>query len=433
MDLEPVEYIEPDNEEKAPMNRSTPIQLSRIPKFLQNAFLEHFYTELNYTTASSIRTFYRPEMQAILDLLIGRLIEPYYPESVYSFYGTGNDTKELHYYNISGNSFCVPVKYIKGLFAFITITDRVSVNNSDRTYRILFIGRGHDRFARKFNEKISVMMDRSIFAIGYQKGRLGYYTNILGCAGVQAGYFTEGRRIDSVVLDHRVGYELLEILRKFLQTSTERFYQSIGEAHHFNILLYGQPGTGKNSLVSALATELRMQVVRVDPTFFNGYAGSGRSLLDHSKTGLSDKIFLIDEVDLYTYNREKREGNKDERLIFPMLLDFLDNVGDSTIVIMTTNHIEKLDPALYRAGRVNRMIQFHNWSKELFLQELDQFQVSEKEFTTFAVDRDINFLTMEKNENGEDEILYIPSAVADICRQITLQKFWGNKPESKQV
>ena len=48
------------------------------------------------------------------------------------------------------------------------------------------------------------------------------------------------------------------------------------------------------------------------------------------------------------------------------MLNVLDGLmsSDGILTIMTTNHIEKLDPALIRAGRVDRRFEFPNPSRQ---------------------------------------------------------------------
>lgn len=425
--------VEPvDSEKRDQKFKSLPVSLGNIPHFLWNSLLQHYYTELNYTCFATLTNFYRNAEQAVYDLMIGKLIEEYYPESVYQFHGVDSDVSNITYYNISGTTFCVPVKYIKGLFACIEVEDKLDSNTMTRHYRVVFVGRKHDVFARKFNDKICELSRKSIYSCGFRPSKYVYYmTTIRGNGRDDESRVMTGRKISSVFLKKQMASDILETLQKFRDPATKEFYQSIGEVYHYNMLLHGKPGTGKNSLVAALATELEIGVVRIDPSFFTTYTERGLPLLDISRNGLGGRIFLIDEIDMYTYNRDKREGKKDERIILPMILDFLDNVGDGSIVIMTTNHLEHLDPALIRSGRVNREVQFEYWERPVFLQALKSFNISEEEFHTFASVRNIRYTSEDILETGSITT-YIPATVIDICRQFNLNRFWST-PESKRV
>lgn len=433
------EWIEPLNgtcevvsEQKQPKFQTVALSFKRIPQFLWNSMLQHYYTELNYTCFATYATFYRNSQQAIYDLMVGKLIEDYYPESVYKFHGSDSDVRMMTYYNISGTSFCVPVKYIKGLFACIEIEDKLDANTMNRHYRIVFVGLKHDVFARKFNDKICELSRKSIYSCGFRPSKYVYYMDTIRGTGREQGYMMTGRKIDSVILEGDRSEEILELVRRFREPSTRSFYQSIGEAYHFNLLLYGKPGTGKNSLVSALATELQLGVVRIDSSYFTTYVERGEPLLEISRSGYGGRIFLIDEIDLYTYNRDKRDGKKDERVILPMILDFLDNVSEGSIVIMTTNHPEQLDPAIVRSGRVNRQVYFDYWERPLFLQALESFDITEEEFCNFVREHHISTPYEETNIFGtETRTRYMPAAVVDICKQFNLNRFWSTPGTSR--
>lgn len=428
------EVVEPVIDKKNQKFHSLPLSLGKIPHFLWNSFLQHYYTELNYTCFATNATFYRNSQQAVYDLMVGKLIEPYYPESVYQFKGTDSDVSMLTYYNINGTNFCVPVKYVKGLFACIEIEDKMDSSTMNRHYRIVFVGLKHDVFARKFNDKICELSRKSIYTCGFRPSKYVYYMDTIhGSGRNDESYMMTGRKIDRVFLEEGLAEDILETLRKFKDPATKKFYQSIGEAYHYNMLLYGEPGTGKNSLVAALATELKLSVVRIDPSYFNAYMEHGAPLLQISRNGFGGRIFLIDEIDMYTYNRDQREGKKEERVILPMILDFLDNVSEGSIVIMTTNHIDQLDPAIVRSGRVNREVRFDYWGRSLFLQALESFHVTEDEFTNFVGDHHIPITYKDiRICKVDNETTYLPATIVDICKQINLNRFWET-PESKRV
>ncbi len=82
-------------------------------------------------------------------------------------------------------------------------------------------------------------------------------------------------------------------------------------------------------------------------------------------------MLVIEDID--SLFNEKRKAENPSMLTFSGLLNSLDGLvaADGILTVMTTNHIEKLDPALIRAGRVDRKFEFkppaHGQIKALFL------------------------------------------------------------------
>lgn len=65
-------------------------------------------------------------------------------------------------------------------------------------------------------------------------------------------------------------------------------------------------------------------------------------------------LLLIEDVDAFF--RERDAAHAQVKLSFSGFLNALDGVAtqEGTVLFMTTNHVERLDPALIRAGRIGR-------------------------------------------------------------------------------
>lgn len=74
----------------------------------------------------------------------------------------------------------------------------------------------------------------------------------------------------------------------------------------------------------------------------------------------SGSIILLEDIDAVFDKREKVEGGEQNRLSFSGLLNALDGAAskEGLLVFMTTNHKDKLDPALIRKGRADVHIEF---------------------------------------------------------------------------
>lgn len=115
-------------------------------------------------------------------------------------------------------------------------------------------------------------------------------------------------------------------------------------------LLYGPPGTGKSSLIRALASELSLDIAGLDV----GRMGlSDDDLRDAMMEAPKKALIAIEDIDAVFVKRDG--GEKRTGVSFSGLLNAIDGVAaqEGRALIMTTNHKEKLDPALIRDGRAD--------------------------------------------------------------------------------
>merc|ERR1711933_551941 len=143
-------------------------------------------------------------------------------------------------------------------------------------------------------------------------------------------------------------------------------YEDIGIKPPKGVILYGQPGTGKTLLAKAVAHETSATFLRlVGSELIQKYLGDGPKLvreLFRVAEEMSPSIVFIDEIDAVGTKRyDSTSGGEREiqRTMLELLnqLDGFDERGEVR-VIMATNKIETLDPALLRPGRLDRKIEF---------------------------------------------------------------------------
>ncbi|KAK1373524.1 AAA domain-containing protein [Heracleum sosnowskyi] len=137
----------------------------------------------------------------------------------------------------------------------------------------------------------------------------------------------------NLALDLKIKNEIIEDLDKFKKG--KQFYQRIGRAWKRGYLLYGPPEVNCNSDLRRLLLSL-----------------SSRSIL------------VIEDIDC-SIKLQNRDSEDDpdvtkEQVTLSGLLNFIDGLwsccGEERIIVFTTNHIEKLDPALLRPGRMDMHI-----------------------------------------------------------------------------
>merc|ERR1712179_706571 len=132
------------------------------------------------------------------------------------------------------------------------------------------------------------------------------------------------------------------------------------------VILFGPPGTGKTLLAKAVANQTSATFLRiVGSELIQKYLGEGPKLvreLFRVAEEHSPSIIFMDEIDAVGTKRyDSNSGGEKEiqRTMLELLnqLDGFDGRGDVK-VIMATNRIESLDPALIRPGRIDRKIEF---------------------------------------------------------------------------
>jgi len=157
------------------------------------------------------------------------------------------------------------------------------------------------------------------------------------------------RLLDSVYLDKSDREALIVDLDEF--RSNKQWYTTRGLSYKRGYLFHGPPGSGKSSLAAAIAGHLKRNIYSLS---LSTEKMNDLQLLHLVSSVPRNGILLIEDIDALFMQREKTE-DASRFLTFSGLLNALDGVclRDGLIVIMTTNHIEKLDPALIRPGRID--------------------------------------------------------------------------------
>ncbi len=139
-------------------------------------------------------------------------------------------------------------------------------------------------------------------------------------------------------------------------------FKNIGIVPPKGILLYGPPGTGKTLLARAVANETESNFIAIKgPEIYNKYVGESekriREIFDKARQ-VSPSIIFIDELDSIASVRSSYEGNNSPEQVVNQLLTELDGIEPlkNVVVIAATNRVDKLDPAIMRAGRFDNIV-----------------------------------------------------------------------------
>merc|ERR1712108_88313 len=145
-------------------------------------------------------------------------------------------------------------------------------------------------------------------------------------------------------------------------------FDALGIQQPKGVLLYGPPGTGKTLLARAVAHHTECTFIRVSGSeLVQKFIGEGsrmvRELFIMAREHAPSIIFM-DEIDSIGSARVEgsRGGDSEVQRTMLELLNQLDGfeASNNIKVLMATNRIDILDPALLRPGRIDRKIEFPN-------------------------------------------------------------------------
>lgn len=193
-----------------------------------------------------------------------------------------------------------------------------------------------------------------------------------GLEWVPLGDSRKKRPLGSVILDQGVKESVVDDVRDFM--SRQQWYVDRGIPYRRGYLLFGPPGSGKSSFIQALAGELDFSVAMINLSEM----GMTDDKLAYLLTKLPKKsLLLLEDADAAFVNRRQREtdGYNGATVTFSGLLNALDGLaaGEERIAFLTTNHVDRLDPALIRPGRVDMMLRIGEATRYQTAQMWDRF------------------------------------------------------------
>ncbi|CAA7062408.1 unnamed protein product [Microthlaspi erraticum] len=235
------------------------------------------------------------------------------------------------------------------------------------------------------NSYLDYIMERANEIRRKNQDRL-LYTNSRGGSLDSRGHpwesvpFKHPSTFETLAMDPVKKQQIMDDLKDFAEGQV--FYQKTGRAWKRGYLLYGPPGTGKSSMIAAMANYLGYDIYDLELTEVHSNSELRKLLMKTS----SKSIIVIEDIDcsINLTNRKKNgsgnavsqrscydpetrtgsgsgeEGGNGNTITLSGLLNFTDGLwsccGSERIFVFTTNHIEKLDPALLRSGRMDMHI-----------------------------------------------------------------------------
>ncbi|KAK7023049.1 P-loop containing nucleoside triphosphate hydrolase protein [Favolaschia claudopus] len=176
------------------------------------------------------------------------------------------------------------------------------------------------------------------------------------------------RPLESIILPEGTLDDLIDDAKRFF--ASESWYQRAGIPHRRGYLLHGPPGTGKSSTIHAVAGILNLEIhsFSLASTFVDD------GFLQRATTTIPKRsIVLVEDIDCALPSREDDDDSdpgtpvRNDRIpvrrsgvTLSGLLNMIDGIGseEGKLFFATTNHIDRLDPALLRPGRIDRKIRY---------------------------------------------------------------------------
>lgn len=209
------------------------------------------------------------------------------------------------------------------------------------------------------------------------------------------------RTLKSVVLKNRENERISNSLFEF--SSTEDWHTERGIPYKKSFLFYGHPGTGKSSAIKAISNEMKRHIHFLNFSMIKNDQEFSKLM---GQIKLPETVLVLEDLDCQTdvvmkrkkenetetestsikvqedVNTEKKleevEKKLEElkpKLTLSAILNHIDGVYDNhgMVLVITTNHPDKLDPALLRSGRVDERIYFGHCDNEMIFRMFENF------------------------------------------------------------
>jgi SpoVK/Ycf46/Vps4 family AAA+-type ATPase len=179
------------------------------------------------------------------------------------------------------------------------------------------------------------------------------------------------RKMGLSYITPQYGFEAIggyDYLKDYIQSNIINILKNPSDARELGltipkgVILFGPPGTGKTLFAKALAKEIGLPMVVLNPSdFFRSLVGETEyrvKMITHVIESLAPIIVFIDEIDQLAMSREKMmiTDSGVSRRFTNMILEWLGDTNRKSFIVGATNYISDIDPAFIRPGRIDEII-----------------------------------------------------------------------------
>ena len=297
-------------------------------------------------------------------------------------------SKFIYQIDVTGIFLSMPSELISNQFKHITITKQYRSNMSDsdsrvveaqssasmdiKVYRgtpiILYVSEGTHRdgsafilstlYSKKHRKNLDLFVEKLSHCIACSSEhdkRGAYRTTEHGYTPIAYGF--PKRSFKDVFIRKDDKDMIIKTIDKFLKSRS--WYEKHHIPYHFGLILYGEPGTGKSSIIQAIVNKFNFNKIVIDGDSIRSSLNSikDNEIIDKNKT----TAIIIEDADLTCCPVGDRndirvlEAAERYKHNLGYLMNSMDGIGcfQNVIYIFSTNSIKDIDPAILRPGRLD--------------------------------------------------------------------------------
>jgi hypothetical protein len=260
--------------------------------------------------------------------------------------------------------------------------------------------------------------------------------------------FLSNRNFNNIYFENKE--EIIKQLDFFLDN--RKWYDCHGIPHTIGFLFHGLPGCGKTSTIKAIANKTRRHIIEIPLSRIKSYQDLLNIFntieINQKEIPINQRIYVfedfdclldivkkreqkkeiilnnnndsenkkLDEIlshlspdDVKNYSKYKKNNSTEDGLKLSHILNVFDGLLEmpGRIIIITTNHPEKIDEALLRPGRIDRKIEFKKCTDNILKKITHDFFKDLINNKDFSKEEDLIF----KKNNDK----YTPAEYIQLC------------------